>query len=376
MIQGRCILLSTAVIFLAGPACKKAHEVSRTAYIVGPSNDITKMGEGERREIPASVYNASVLIATQLQDKKIKFCSGSVIVGLPGKPYRVLTNHHCFAKQDGDGKAIRDLIPEACTSTRIYFGYFAGKAAESVIIGCEANSLRTDFNGDLAVFTLAKVPGEPFGPMPLWDGESVPEGRKAYIVHYPDVPENLEESGPGAARLPVASVTVQDCKVSGLFDPSEWNLDRTLPYSLRHTCDLIHGSSGSALVDAQTASLIGVNWGGIKITYQSGTRVDNVATRIDYIKAFLESRTESFDAALPSRRGENSDNAVAGSLPGSDGEKKESASTSKKNRKSICGTLHRLSGQADYSLLALLFFALPFIVVASTAHSRNIKDKR
>jgi V8-like Glu-specific endopeptidase len=357
------LLLSAAVFSLALPACKKAHEVNRTAYIVGPTNDIKKMGDSERREVPAGVYNASVLIATQLKDKKIKFCSGTLLAGAGvSEPNRILTNHHCFARQDGEGKAVDELIDEACTGTKVYFGYYAGEASAAASVPCQQGSLRTNFDGDLAVFNLAENPKPPHVPLQLWDGDSVPEGRKAYIVHYPDVSENLEPIAPGAARLPVAAVTIQDCKVAGPFDPAEWDLDRTLPYSIRHTCDLIHGSSGSALVDAQTSTMIGVNWGGIKITYDSGTRVDNVATRIDFVRAFLDNREGSYILAQKNRRVSGGDNAVAGTLPQDGSNKKESAA-SERRRKSVCGAVSALPDQAaQSSVLTLLFLILPFIV--------------
>jgi V8-like Glu-specific endopeptidase len=360
-------LLIAAAVILSFTGCKKASEVSRAAYIVGPTNDIKKMGESERKEIPASVYNASVLIATQTADKKIKFCSGTLIAGNGLNNYRVLTNHHCFAKQDGDGKAIDELLPEACTNTRVYFGYYAGHTRETATTGCLADSIQTNFNGDLGIFTLSKNPPLPYLPLQLWDGETVPEGRKAYIVHYPDIAENLEAINPTAARLPVAAVTTQDCKVSGLFDPAEWDLDRTLPYSLRHTCDLIHGSSGSALVDAQTSTLIGVNWGGIKITYASGTRVDNVATRIDFIKAFLENRVESFETVLPNRRVTGGDNAVAGTTPNAQSDQAQSTS---KKRKSICGVVNANDSNSPGILMFLVIAILPFALVtfASQRH--------
>ncbi len=355
-------LLAAAAMVVVFTGCKKATEVSRAAYIVGPTNDIKKMGNSERKEIPASVYNASVLIATQTVDKKIKFCSGTLIAGASETSnFRVLTNHHCFAKQDSEGKAINELLPEACGSTRIYFGYFAGNTSETTTTGCEKDSMQSNFNGDLAFFTLSQNPPAPYAPLQLWDGETVPEGRKAYIVHYPDVAENLEAAIPGAARLPVAAVTTQDCKVSGLFDPAEWDLDRTLPYSLRHTCDLIHGSSGSALVDAQTATLIGVNWGGIKITYASGTRIDNVATRIDFVKAFLDNRVDSFESLLPARRASNSDNAVAGTTPNTETDKTQSSS---KKNKSICGVV---SFQSTSSISFFLMLILAVVPLAASA---------
>jgi hypothetical protein len=210
------------------------------------------------------------------------------------------------------------------------------------------------------VFTVSENRPGPYLPLQLWEGETVPEGRKAYIVHYPDIPENLEAINPAAARLPVAAVTTQDCKVSGLFDPAEWDLDRTLPYSLRHTCDLIHGSSGSALVDAQTSTLIGVNWGGIKITYSSGTRVDNVATRIDFVKAFLENRVESFATVLPSRRVTGGDNAVSGTTPNAHSDQAQS----NKKRKSICGVVNAVGSHTPGILMLLFLGTLPFAVNA------------
>ncbi len=362
-------LLASVAFLLFSVSCKKATEVSRAAYIVGPTNDIKKLGSSERKEIPASVYNASVLIATQTNDKKIKFCSGTLISGsAETSNLRILTNHHCFAKQDGEGKATNELLAEACVNTRIYFGYFTGDTSVTITSGCEVGSLQSNFNGDLAVFTLQQNPPAPFGPLQLWDGEMVPEGRKAYIVHYPDIAENLEAANPAAARLPVAAVTSQDCKVSGLFDPAEWDLDRTLPYSLRHTCDLIHGSSGSALIDAQTSTLIGVNWGGIKITYATGTRVDNVATRIDFVKAFLENRVESFETVLPNRRVASSDNAVAGTTPSAESDQ---AGASQKKGKSVCGVV-----QGNHTKHMGLFFlivlaVLPLLPSVYTAAKRK-----
>lgn len=361
-------LLIVAAVAFSFTSCKKATDVSRAAYIVGPTNDIKKMGESERREIPASVYNASVLIATQTADKKIKFCSGTLIAGTGSNNHRILTNHHCFAKQDSEAKAINDLLPEACSNTRVYFGYYAGLTGETSTSGCLADSIQSNFNGDLAVFTLSENPPLPYLPLQLWDGETVPEGRKAYIVHYPDVAENLESTNPGAARLPVAAVTTQDCKVSGLFDPAEWDLDRTLPYSLRHTCDLIHGSSGSALVDAQTSTLIGVNWGGIKIAYASGTRVDNVATRIDFVKAFLENRVESFEMVLPSRQATGSDNAVAGTTPNA---QSDQAQSSGKKRKSICGVVNAQKANSSWLLTMFLIAILPLAVNAFASRKRT-----
>lgn len=365
------VLLSAVFFSLTVPACKKAHEVNRSAYIVGPTNDIKKMGENERREVPAGVYNASVLIATQLKDKKIKFCSGTLIASAgPTENPRILTNHHCFAHQDAEGKAVNELISEACENTRVYFGYYSGEASSAASIGCQPDSLRTNFDGDLAVFTMEEHPKPPHSPLQLWDGDTVPEGRKAYIVHYPDVTENLEATAPGAARLPVAAVTTQDCKVAGPFDPSEWDLDRTLPFSIRHTCDLIHGSSGSALVDAQTSTMIGVNWGGIKITYDNETRVDNVATKIDFVRAFLDNREGNYIQSQKNRRVASGDNAVAGTLPQEGGSRKESAASSRR-RKSVCGTLSQESLPVPAAgVLTLLFLTAPFIVVG-ISHNKN-----
>lgn len=298
-------------VFAIVPACKKTDLKAnhQSGYIVGPSNDILSVGgEGSEgavaiKELSPLAVNGTVLIATKLSDKRVKFCSGSLIAAeTAADHYRILTNHHCFAETDSDDKATPKRLPEACTKTTVYFGFFAGQTASSVAIACLPGSLKTNFEGDLGVFELVSNPPEKYQPLSLWDGEDAPEGRLAGIVHYPDTEEHMESPPAGGPRLPTASVTVNDCHVVGPFAISEWDLDRTLPFSLRHTCDLIHGSSGSALIDLKTSQILGVNWGGIKISYDSGTRTDNVATRASYVTAFLTGKTAEMMTVADGKR--------------------------------------------------------------------------
>src|SRR5690606_36021161 len=96
-------------------------------------------------------------------------------------------------------------------------------------------------------------------------------------------------------KLPAASITDNDCRTLGGFAVDEWNLDRTLPFSIKHTCDLLHGSSGSALVDIETEKILGVNWGGIKIQYGDKSETVNAATAAPYVIAFLTNKLEVLD---------------------------------------------------------------------------------
>jgi hypothetical protein len=345
---------------LAITACKKTGFTPNhnAGYIVGPTNDIYNEGsEGAVaiKELSTQAVNGTVLIATRLSDKRVKFCSGSLIAGENNSDrYRVLTNHHCFAETGDDDKATRKTLPEACSQTKVYFGYFAGRTQDSVSLPCQAGTLRTNFEGDLAVFELAGVPPAIYKPLALWDGEEAPEGRPAAIVHYPDTEENMAVPPEGGPKLPTASVTVNDCRVLGLFAISEWDLDRTLPFSLRHSCDLIHGSSGSALIDVQTSTILGVNWGGIKISYEEGTRTDNVATRASYVAAFLNGTT---DEAVKQAEGKRHDADVAAANKDENfGDKAKRAADSAKKS---CGVVQ--GGVTTSLLLLVAGLALPFL---------------
>ena len=221
---------------------------------------------------------------------------------VPGGNYRVLSNHHCFAKTDADDQSTPELVPEACVQTKAYFGFLPGQTRSAVVSGCLPGSLRTNFEGDIAVFTLTVNPPIKHQPLALYGAADHGAGRRALIVHYPDVTAFLELPTDGGTRLPTAAATVDDCQVVGEFDVGEWTLDRTLPYSIRHTCDLIHGSSGSALIDVETGTILGVNWVGIKVNYDDTVRTDNVATKASYVNAFLSNQLAAEVAAAATRQ--------------------------------------------------------------------------
>ena len=178
----KCRFLLFAAFGVGAVACKKhVVEVSTTAYIIGPSNDI-RSASPQESEIGEKPLNAAVLVATRLADKRVKFCSGTLVLPEVGKGgLRVLTNHHCFAQPGADGKATRDLLLEACSFTTVYFGYLAGQAKDAVPITCEAGTLRTNFEGDLAVFTLAQNPPDKYQPLALWEGEEAPASDTFFI---------------------------------------------------------------------------------------------------------------------------------------------------------------------------------------------------
>lgn len=362
--QRSAAAIAGALALFSATGCKKALDVRHSqAYIIGTSNDIRSVDKETEAKIDPEVLRGAVLIATHLEGNRVKYCSGSLIVAANGtETYRVLSNHHCFAEADADGKATKTLMAEACTKTSVYFGYVKGQTAESSPISCKPGSLRTNFDGDLSVFALAKNPPDKYRPLALWDEGEVPEGRAALIVHYPDVEAEMAKPVDGGAKLPTAAATLNDCKVLGLFAVSEWDLDRTLPYSLRHTCDLIHGSSGSGLIDVKTGKILGVNWGGIKISLDDGTRTDNVATRAKFAQAFLDNKVDDEIKAAHDRR--SSADAVASGKNEGGAIKSKSQAVSETVKRS-CGVSGGAAGMG--ALLLLLVGMLAPVASAVTA---------
>lgn len=363
MTQNRRLVTVSLLICSTLISCKKPSlQAGRTAYIVGPTNDIVSMRSEKTDEVDADVLSSAVLIVTQTDGDKVKFCSGTLIDSeISGERLRVLSNHHCFAQIGDNQLASETLMVGACTDTKVYLGFLPDQTANAFVSACEPGSLKTNFNGDLSVFTLSSEVPPNFKPVSLYDGQDQGIGRRALIVHYPNIEENLETPRGGKVELPTAALTINDCRVLGEFDPIEWSLDRSLPISLRHSCDLIHGSSGSGLIDAETGKLLGVNWGGIKVSYSDRERVDNVATKAKFVEAFLAGRAEeelaSVEARLDQASGTNSDKKV--------GIERRTLALIEGTRAGKCGVIAAANQSNGWSHMVLLLFSSPFLIAAA-----------
>ena len=296
------------LLFCIAGSCKKNDIFThRPNYILGGANDIepassaTASGENlvhKRRQI--------ALIATRVDKGQVKYCSGVLIepATISGR-HRLLTNHHCFAASGADGQSIDRLLVSACSNTTVYFDFKPGDHQPEGSSGCYPGTLRSTFNGDLASFELSKLPPAGFTGAKLWEGAPYPENRMAEVLHYPDVAEFRQAVEGQAVALPTLAITRTDCIVRGGFAPQDWQLDRSLPMSIGHSCDLLQGSSGSALFDQATGQLLGINWGGITIVKPDGnakssklSTKENAATAAFYVKAFLDDKIEQTDDIL------------------------------------------------------------------------------
>ena len=97
------------------------------------------------------------------------------------------------------------------------------------------------------------------------------------LTKFPDAP----------ATVPRMAITFEDCATAGYFRSNTFEVDPSLPYSIRHTCDMIKGSSGSSLVDATSGESLGVNWGGIKFGDAGDAEAYNIATRSSLVASFI-----------------------------------------------------------------------------------------
>lgn len=333
------------MVLFPGVGCKQKNDLINQSpgYILGPSNDINVFEKDDPRLALYDFSASSVLVTTTLKDGKVKFCSGTLILPAANETFlRVITNHHCFAESENDEKSKQTLLKESCVKTKIYLDFNKGNARDSKTADCAPGSLRSSYEMDLAVFTLKDQLPNRYKPLGIFPG-SVAElaGKSALIIHHPDVETQRESPGKGVPPLPVSAYTNNDCRVDGPFSASEAKLDRTLPFGIRHSCDLIHGSSGSALLDPQTGLILGVNWGGIQINSGGGLNVSNVATSAPFVRAFLEQKSPETlltkDGASPQGRSSDLGVAIAGGRAQTEETSGDSAKNSKKNACGVVG---------------------------------------
>jgi hypothetical protein len=354
-------LLCVAILL---PGCKSSSEErkSHASYIIDDDN-IRPLDAATAKGIDPKIIHASVLIVTVLNKQLIKFCSGVLIKSATDNAVEVLTNHHCFADVNDQGVVNRLFNADACNETQVYFGYMLLNALKATKIACLKGSLISDPTGDIAKFRLESTPPLGTETLGLWTDPPPMEERRAVVIHYP----NHKDEVPGAtfslnSNIPSASVTIDNCTTKGTFPKETWGVEQEIRLVLRHTCDLVHGSSGSALVDLETSKILGINWGGIKLQYPNHSSTDNVATNSLYVQAFLNGTLDAYkasifsDSAVATRGGNSSSaNAELGTI-----NRESNGGTTKKSNQSACGWI--TPGQmpvAPNQTILLLLFIIP-----------------
>lgn len=356
----RMVGLLALALFLT--QCKRPNQISNVAYIIG-TNDIRTVDSSNAAKIPSNHLNSVVLIAVKLSEDRRKFCSGTIVSGAqPDSNFRIITNHHCFTEdQDNRREIPRELLPNHCELLKVYFGFFKDQTAKRTVGECLPGSFRSDYEGDLAVFTLKQNPAEPYKPATFWPDDKIPSKRKARIVHFPKIEDDDPDKEKKEAfeptmgmQLPLAQVTDTNCETVGLFSQNEWNLDKALGMGIKHTCDQKKGSSGSSLWDSETNTILGVNWGGISLTYEDSITPEtyNVATRAYYVQAFLRGDLASEKAKI----------ALGTEIPDHDKKISSASNNTKKALKTGCGVVGA-DGLGIRFLWTFMVFLAPIIAV-------------
>lgn len=288
--------LFTLVLTTVSAGCKQVSVANRSGFILGTEDNIKRLDETTASSEIEKALKQVVMFATTLSSGQQKFCSG-LLVEVQGnsdkKEFAVVSNFHCFAHKNDDGSVDNQFLPEACLATKVYFGFSYDRASYAEEIDCVPGTLRGDYDGDLSTFLLSRDPGNGAQGAVFWEGDKTPVGEEAFLIHHPDVKSNYTRVGTDGRELPAASVTDADCYSEGDFPKSEWKLDRSLPFSLKHTCDLIDGSSGSPIFHKATGRVLGINWGGIDIAYKKGNEKTNSATKASFVKGFLDRNIDS-----------------------------------------------------------------------------------
>ena len=325
----KCLLLSIVIIGCADdPVVVKkgvvvgSDDIERIELYLSSGSELNLRGVGGdpatrrfisqidsvTRQLIARVAKSSVLIVTVVptagskNKNELKFCSGS-LVSVDGEP-RILSNQHCFAKTAAGNKDqnLDELLPQACLETRVYFD-FKLPVAEATVFRCKRGTLRTNHRADLAIFALDRQLPDGFQPLELWQGELKDlVGRKVFTIHHPGTgPKNTLPLPDLKAPAPSKMITVRNCLYLGGFAQQTWDDRGGIPYQIRHTCDLLDGSSGSGLVDLQTGKLLGVNIGSVEMHVITSSKSKpevvnqtkytyNVATVAKFVRDFTENR--------------------------------------------------------------------------------------
>lgn len=372
--KGLCAVLVLAGAVIGLVACKeKAINISYSAYIIGASNDIKPLNQETSKNVADKAIQATVLVTTKRNNGSVKFCTGSLIAPESNQELpRVITNHHCFAEIDQSGLATDKLMPEACSNTLAFidFNFKTGYKGEQ--IACATDSLRTSSELDLAVFTLSRKISRGLDPLTFFKGsEADIKAKSALIIHFPTQTASTVKSSVLGVELPQGSITEANCQAIGFFDEDEKALDPILKVGIRHTCDLVHGSSGSALIDRDSGTILGINWGGIKIQRGQELMEVNVATWAKYAEDFVNGRKGDIHGEANATLGQSSSKAVVKMSEEKGGGPKKNFMTKAKEKVS-CGSIGSAeTGNREFLEFVLICLFLLPLAIAGTMSSRK-----
>ena len=275
----RALILSTLLINLS---CAPEN-ISSPLGVIVRKNDIIPLSQLPRDLINLQVLEKTkrftvllvTLLASDGNEKKVKTCSGSLLRETSPSgvhEYKVLTNYHCFTVEGGEaeemaGGAVETLTPETCVQTKVYVNFPATAGRETMVLSCRAGSFRGDPRLDLALFTVdGRLPADQ-PTAKLWQGGDIPLERTVFVLHYPNVSETFMQKLPDSnIKAPIKMVTVNDCYYKGRFNEQQQLGSYNVAYWVKHTCDLLSGSSGSALLDLVTGDILAVNRGAVHMT--------------------------------------------------------------------------------------------------------------
>ena len=234
----------------------------------------------------------------------VKTCSGTLI-RVAGKA-QVLTNQHCFAdnylhKADDvcayDNTVDADNFASPCENTFAHLNFQTSTDQEETIsLACQGG-FASDKDLDLAIFDVdaSLLPSDqPYAD--LWTGE-IRTRQDAFLFHHPACGEGnhamIEVQDDMRMIAMIKTITFEDCRVLSLPTSVQKVLSPQI-YTL-HSCPTRPGSSGAAILDAKTGTILAIHRGisELRQTNASGrgttTYQYGLGTNIAALREFLES---------------------------------------------------------------------------------------
>ena len=251
------------------------------------------------REVFMAAVMSSPLIMIKLKDGRrrgARFCSGVLIAGKGDLP-RVLTTQHCFRQTSAEETP--DIIRDACANTVVYFDTDNKQEGKDGIVPklertCKRGSLRTSFEGDIAVFTLSAALPSSYTATEIWQDAEFPANRKVFAIYYPSNPSAVKGTKPVIVEggfngtVPPKLMNIANCHIerripANLHQSSQLqHAAHKLPYAVVHNCVLVK-ASGAGLIDMETGKLLALHFGHMA----AGEVRVNTATHAMHLRQFL-----------------------------------------------------------------------------------------